>query len=221
MLTRLGVWHVGVRCSDPPTPRGERPMTKLEIETVERTCPTLSRWAKCVKSMGLPRPVAVPVRILATAAGGFHGTAICFGVLSSTVRVDMASGDAVHAVEALGMVITIGVTCAVATSTLLVLRAALGAIALVGAAAATCALAYVLFAGDSWPLSEYLCYSWQWRAATLWCIAVGAGLGAALVGRRRGARSLWIPLYELAAGFVTIWVVLEPVHRSVSQAALK
>jgi hypothetical protein len=169
-----------------------------------------------VKSMKLPRAVTIPIRVLAATAIGFYGTVTCFDLLASAVEVADGWNDAVKPVEAAAMMFGLGVTCAVMTSALLVLRPALGRAALVGAAAAVGALTAMLFSGDTWPLSEWLLFDWQWRIAALWNIALGTGLGAALAGRRSGARFLWIPLCELAAGFVTIWVVLEPVRRAVS-----
>ena len=157
--------------------------------------------------------MAVPTRILITAVLGFYGTGLCFGLLSSVVD-DLADSNAAwaaprSAVEAAGVMASLGLTCLIIVSSLLVMRSVLGGSGTVAASlAALVGISYCI--NESFPLSEYLLYYWTWRVAALWCMALGAGLGVALAGRRRGGRFLWMPLAEMLLSLATLRIVFEP-----------
>lgn len=192
----------------------------LDRQVFERTCPTLSCWVQRCKLLRVPRAVAAPARILSAGALGFYGTGLCFCLLWSALDPAEDFGQATtasrSAVEAAGLMGCLGLTCLIVMSSLLVLRPVLGKLGMVAASlAAVVGVGYCV--NDSFPLSEYLLYFWAWRVATLWCMALGAGLGVASTGRRRGGRFLWIPLAELLLALATLRIVLEPILTEVAK----
>lgn len=192
----------------------------LDKHVFERMCPTLSCWVQRGKRLRVPPAVAVPARILLAGALGFYGTGLCCGLLWSAIDPAGSFGQATTAaraaIEAGGLMACLGPTCLIAISSLFVLRPVLGRLGMAAASlAALVALGYCV--NDSFPLSEYLLYYWPWRVATLWCMLLGAGLGVALTGRRRGARFLWIPVTELLVALATLRIVFDPILSEVAK----